>query len=919
MTSVIASPASREAAAAKPGVWETRGFDAFRVGTFGNAGQNLYVSRRGVLQRIFQYDITQNGYFDLLFCNSQDHYESTPSLVVGDPLGKAVRSWLPGRGVNAAVAADLTGNGRLDLVLGCGSDGVDVYQNAVVYYAGPDGYSERRMNFLPAPGCAAVAAGDFDGRGRAALAFAMRDAVRLFYAGPLGIEARRFVDLPLKARQLEAADLDGDGYAELIRRDDDGETWIHWGGPDGIAADRTTRLPRRGFTAAELSVRAKAQSEAEWLEEPDPRLQVAIVGGRQRVTLITGDAVRFYAVASDRVVRETLALPCPEAQAVAVGRLTDGPHDDLVVAARYAAGDGGERSRIYWGGPDGWRADRFTEFPTRRASDAVIADLDGDGRAELAISQSHTERSFSTESLVFGACAPDAVPEPLRFATEDARRVLLLPDVAGKTALCFVNHFSRSLVGADSVRLYLGGPDGYLADRHVDLDGGRCAVEGLYVDVNDDGYADLVVVNCAENALWLDPGSVVHHNGPGGFDPARRQVLPTRAAHGCCCADIDRDGCLDLIFTSFTDPFITIYRGGPDGFDTRNPTRIPLVHKGVTYDQPRWIYLVDLNNDGWLDLVIPQVKYDRSFILWGGPEGFSFDRCQELAVFRACSARAADLTGNGYADLIVGGHMPSPIHGAAMPPAGPHESFVYIYWNGPDGLSESNRTVLRADGVNSMAVADFNGDGRLDLFVGSYSNGRERDIDSFLYWNREGVGFRNEDVTPLRTHSVSGCLAVDLDGDGRPDLAVANHKVRGDHKGFSTIWWNGPDGFDPHRALHLPTDGPHGMTAIEPGNILTRGPEEYYTSVPHRVPEARRGAEVSWEGEIPPKTWVRARLRSAASEAALAKAAWGPWLEKGQETGLALASGHYVQYHLALGATLSLRTPRLTAVTVTFH
>ena len=27
------------------GVWTTRGFDAFRQGTFGDAGKNLYVSR----------------------------------------------------------------------------------------------------------------------------------------------------------------------------------------------------------------------------------------------------------------------------------------------------------------------------------------------------------------------------------------------------------------------------------------------------------------------------------------------------------------------------------------------------------------------------------------------------------------------------------------------------------------------------------------------------------------------------------------------------------------------------------------------------------------------------------------------------------------------------------------------------------
>ena len=41
--------------------WETVGFQGFRQGSFGNGGQNLYVSRGGVLQRILQSDINGDG------------------------------------------------------------------------------------------------------------------------------------------------------------------------------------------------------------------------------------------------------------------------------------------------------------------------------------------------------------------------------------------------------------------------------------------------------------------------------------------------------------------------------------------------------------------------------------------------------------------------------------------------------------------------------------------------------------------------------------------------------------------------------------------------------------------------------------------------------------------------------------------
>ena len=59
--------------------WITKGFESFRTGSFGNGGHNLYVSRSGVLQRIHRFDTNQNGYFDLLFVNSQDFNERPPA------------------------------------------------------------------------------------------------------------------------------------------------------------------------------------------------------------------------------------------------------------------------------------------------------------------------------------------------------------------------------------------------------------------------------------------------------------------------------------------------------------------------------------------------------------------------------------------------------------------------------------------------------------------------------------------------------------------------------------------------------------------------------------------------------------------------------------------------------------------------
>ena len=94
--------------------WITEGYEAFSRGKFGNGGQNIYVSRKkGVLQRIYQYDLTHNGYFDLAFANCQNHGESAPSYVYSLD-GKRLAT-LKSMGSHSAVDIDLNG-GTLELV-----------------------------------------------------------------------------------------------------------------------------------------------------------------------------------------------------------------------------------------------------------------------------------------------------------------------------------------------------------------------------------------------------------------------------------------------------------------------------------------------------------------------------------------------------------------------------------------------------------------------------------------------------------------------------------------------------------------------------------------------------------------------------------------------------------------------------------
>ena len=78
------------------------------------------------------------------------------------------------------------------------------------------------------------------------------------------------------------------------------------------------------------------------------------------------------------------------------------------------------------------------------------------------------------------------------------------------------------------------------------------------------------------------------------------------------------------------------------------------------------------------------------------------------------------------------------------------------------------------------------------------------------------------------------------------------------------------------------------MTAVQTGNMVDAGPEEYYVSKPHEIPRGQGVTAIDWEAECGPGTWVHAQVRWADSVETLARSLWhgaagaGTWYETPQ-------------------------------------
>ena len=265
-------------------------------------------------------------------------------------------------------------------------------------------------------------------------------------------------------------------------------------------------------------------------------------------------------------------------------------------------------------------------------------------------------------------------------------------------------------------------------------------------DFNHDGKLDLAVVSgcCPAGGV-----SILLGNGNGTFQPAATYPAGDQPV-SIVAADFNHDGNLDLAVANSLSTYLSILIGNGDGTfqaSTQSPA-LPAPANFVTVG--------DFNGDGKLDLVALSLNNPCKCIsvLMGNGDGTFQDAVNTQPTFSIEAIGVGDFNGDGKLDLAAAGTFGS-------------GSTVNILPGNGDGTFQYGASYPGGNVPASIAVADLNGDHKLDLAI---ANSEGQSV-SVLLGNGDGT------FLPAVYYPIPFPLSVtvaDVNGDHKPDLVAAN-------------------------------------------------------------------------------------------------------------------------------------------------
>ncbi len=621
-----------------------------------------------------------------------------------------------------------------------------------------------------------------------------------------------------------AGDVNGDGYSDVIVGavfHDDGETdegraLVYPGSAAGLATTPSwTAEGDRAFAEFGYSVATAGDVNGDGYSD-------VIVGAEGyddsgRVFVYSGSAAGLATAASWTVGSDQAFAAFGNSVATAGDVNGDGYSDVIIGASVYDNGAWDEgRAFVYHGAAAGlaitpsWTAEGNQQGAWLGYQVATAGDVNGDGYADVIVGAFLYDHGETDEGQAFVYLgSPAGLAATASWTAEGNQAfanlgssVATAGDVNGDgyaDVIVGAIHYDNGEEDEGGAFVYLGSPAGLAASASFTAESDQTSAELGYSvatagDVNGDGYADVIVGAWGYDNGETDEGrALVYHGSPAGLATAASWTAESDQEGGqlgyslAPAGDVNGDGYADVIVAAaFFDTGVAdegrafVYHGSAAGL---------LTTASWTMDgdqESGWFgYSVaragDVNGDGFSDVIIGAVFHDngetnegRAFVYHGSAAGletkasWTAEGDRAFGEFGYSVATAGDVNGDGYADVIVGGG-----------------GRVFVYHGSPAGLATAGSWKaegFRADeqfGYSVATAGDVNGDGYADVIVGApfADNGSWDEGRAFVYLGSAAgltatASWTAEGNQQGAWFGYSVGTAGDVNGDGHADVIV---------------------------------------------------------------------------------------------------------------------------------------------------
>jgi hypothetical protein len=208
-------------------------------------------------------------------------------------------------------------------------------------------------------------------------------------------------------------------------------------------------------------------------------------------------------------------------------------------------------------------------------------------------------------------------------------------------------------------------------------------------------------------------------------------------------------------------------------------------------------FIVDLNSDGLEDVVLIKIRFatydefELEVILNNGQGGMDVETSSMFEgpvprVSHTTDVVFADFNGDGRPDIFVADH------GYDAPPFPGHPNLLVLSTPGGRLTDATSNMPILDDFTHSACAADVDGDGDIDLYVGNTES--PPDIDPQLLMNDNAQFSTAQGRLPISIdldyNSYTYCAFADVDNDEDADLILG-----GDRRNGSTVLLNNGEGF----------------------------------------------------------------------------------------------------------------------------